>query len=172
MTQISKYLSYILRHKPDSIGLILDSNGWADIDKVIEKTKDFNLTKEMIEEIVKSSDKQRFIIKDNKIRANQGHSIDVDLNLKPLEPLDVLYHGTAEKSIDDILEKGIKPMSRQHVHLSKNKEIAIRVGQRHGKPQVLKVDSKSMHKDGYKFYLSENGVWLTEYVPSKYISIC
>lgn len=170
MTKISKYLSYILRHKPDAISLVLDENGWADIDELIAKTKDFELTKDMIYEVVKASDKQRFIIKNNKIRANQGHSINIDLNLNTIIPPAILYHGTTIKYIDAIMAEGIKPMSRQYVHLSKDIQTAKTVGARHGKPEVLKIDCQAMYQDGYKFYLSENGIWLTEYVSNKYIN--
>lgn len=169
ISQISKYLSYILRHKPESIGLMLDINGWANIDELISKTKEFVLTKEMLQEIVKTSDKQRFIIKDDKIRANQGHSIDIDLNVLPTNPPSVLYHGTVIKNVDVIMQEGIKSMSRHYVHLSADKQTAINVGKRHGKPIVMQINSQAMSEDGYKFYLSENNVWLTDYIPPKYI---
>jgi len=171
ISQISKYLSYILRHKPESIGLVLDNNGWANIDELISKTKEFVLTKEILNEVVKTSDKQRFIIKDNTIRANQGHSIDIDLNVLSTNPPSLLYHGTAIKNIDRIMQEGIKSMSRQYVHLSADKQTAVNVAQRHGKPIVMQIDCRTMYEDGYKFYLSENNVWLTDYIPPKYIVI-
>lgn len=168
-TKISKYLSYILRHKPQSIGLNLDSHGWADIDEIIAKTKDMQLTRELIEAVVKSSDKQRYAIRDDKIRANQGHSIAVDLALEPQTPPDILYHGTATRFIDSIRESGLLPQSRQYVHLSRDKATAIEVGKRHGKVVVLEIDCATMHQDGYEFYLADNGVWLTNRVPTQYI---
>lgn len=167
--KISKYLSYVLRHNPDNIGIILDSDGWANINELIKKTKKFNLTKELLKMIVNTNDKQRFIIEDDKIRANQGHSINVNLNLIPIEPFDILYHGTTIDKIENIFKQGILSMNRQYVHLSNNEKLAINVAQRHGKPKVLKIDSKKMYEEGYEFYISKNGVWLTNYVPSKYI---
>ncbi len=172
MKDISKYLSYILRHKPDIIGLVLDENGWANIDELIVKTKEFELTEELIFKIVQENDKQRFMIQNNKIRANQGHSINIDLNLKPMLPLDILYHGTASKHVDAIMREGIKSMRRQYVHLSNDIETATKVGSRHGEPIILKIDTMQMYKDGYEFYLSANGVWLTKTVPTKYIKCC
>ena len=169
--KISKYLSYILRHRPDSIDLVLDEHGWADMDELISKTKDLVLSKEIIAEVVESSDKQRFIIKENKIRANQGHSIDIDLDLKPTPPPDVLYHGTAMKYVESIMQEGIKSMNRQHVHLSKDIKTAKNIGSRHGKPIVLQIDTQAMYRDGCIFYLSENGVWLTEFVSVEYIIV-
>lgn len=169
--KISKYLSYILRHKPESIGLTLDVNGWANIDELIEKTTEIAISKTLINEVVKTSDKQRFIISEDqmKIRANQGHSVNIDLNLVAKEPPNILYHGTAEDSVNPIMKEGIKPNSRQYVHLSENIETAWKVGSRHGKPVILTINCEAMFLDGYEFYLSNNGVWLTNYVPSKYI---
>jgi len=168
---ISKYLSYILRHKPESIDLKLDSNGWANIDEIIQKTEVFPLTKEVIDDIVKNSPKQRFIIKGKQIRANQGHSINIDLNLTSTIPPNILYHGTAEKYVPSIIKGGLLPQKRQYVHLSTNQITAKEVGARHGKPILLNIDAKNMYKDGYSFYLSENGVYLTQAVPSQYIEI-
>jgi len=169
--KISKYLSYILRHRPDSIDLVLDEHGWADMDELISKTKDLVLSKEIIAEVVKSSDKQRFVIKENKIRANQGHSIDIDLDLKPTMPPDVLYHGTATRYVESIMQEGIKSMNRQHVHLSQDIQTAKSIGSRHGKPIVLQIDTHAMYRDGCLFYLSDNGVWLTEFVSVEYIIV-
>jgi len=164
--KISKYLSYILRHQPESIDLKLDSHGWADIDEIIAKTKELLLTRELIEAVVESSDKQRFAIKGNKIRANQGHSFEVDLQLTPQTPPIMLYHGTATRFLDSIKQSGLLPQSRQYVHLSRDRSTAIEVGKRHGKVVVLKIDCTSMLDDGYEFFLSNNGVWLTKVVPS------
>jgi putative RNA 2'-phosphotransferase len=172
--QASKFLSLVLRHKPAVIHLNMDNNGWVDIDELINNTnkyKNMQLTKETLMEVVKKNDKQRFIIDNekNKIRANQGHSISIDLALKPQIPPDELYHGTAAKFLKSIMENGIKPMSRQYVHLSGMAEIAETVGKRHGKPVVLKINAKAMYDKGHKFYLSENKVWLVDYVPKEYI---
>jgi putative RNA 2'-phosphotransferase len=166
---VSKYLSYILRHKPESIGLKLDKHGWADIDEIIKNTTDFSLTKEMIKNITAKSDKKRFLIEGNKIRANQGHSLDVDLELSPQRPPKILYHGTAQRFVSSILKEGIIPQSRQYVHLSQNVKVATSVGKRHGKPTVLKIDAAAMYEDGITFYLSKNGVWLTRRILPKYI---
>jgi putative RNA 2'-phosphotransferase len=153
----------------------MDSQGWADIDELINNANKYNnmqLTKEIILEIVKTNDKQRYVIdtETNKIRANQGHSIAINLALEPQMPPDELYHGTATRFLASIMENGLKPMSRQYVHLSRTVEIAENVGKRHGKPIVLYIDTKAMYENGYTFYLSENNVWLVEYVPKEYIS--
>jgi putative RNA 2'-phosphotransferase len=152
----------------------MDANGWVDIDELITNANKYNkiyLTKEIITEIVISNDKQRFIIdtERNKIRANQGHSIAIDLALDPKIPPDVLYHGTATRFLKSIMENGIKPMSRQYVHLSRTVEIAENVGKRHGNPIVLYINTKAMHENGHTFYLSENKVWLVDNVPREYI---
>ena len=176
-TKISKFLSFVLRHQPDAIGLTLDENGWVNIDELIDKanqSKEANaltLTPALIQEVVASNDKQRFAISEDglMIRANQGHSVKVDLQLKPMEPPDILYHGTATRFLDDILKDGLKAQQRQHVHLSKDVETATKVGQRYGKPVILKTKARLMHEQGFVFYLSENGVWLTNNVPSQYI---
>jgi putative RNA 2'-phosphotransferase len=173
--RISKFMSLILRHKPEEIGAKLDRYGYLSIEKLIEglNKKGYNVTLEDIERIVAEDEKQRYSFSSDKtkIRANQGHSIKVNLNLSPIKPPDVLYHGTATRFVNSIQEKGILSESRQYVHLSSDVETAIKVGKRHGKPVVFTVDSLQMYNDGYKFYLSENKVWLTEIVPSKYIRI-
>lgn len=170
LTEISKFLSYILRHKPDAIDLKLDTQGWANIKCIIEKS-DIALTEAIIREVVASSDKKRFIISDDGlcIRANQGHSIDIDLGLKPNEPPEILYHGTANRFLDEIKIHGLLPKNRQYVHLSDNVETAMKVGQRHGKAVVLSIPARSMHKSGHLFFRSENGVWLTKAVPIQFI---
>jgi len=171
LTKISKYLSYILRHKPESIGIKLSENGWCSIDELIEKTTKFNLTKEVIDIVIQTNDKQRFIsnLSSTMIRANQGHSIDIDLGLEPIKPPKRLFHGTAIRFMDSIKKKGITKQNRQYVHLSESISIAWHVGSRHGKPIVLFISSYRMVKDGYKFYKSENNVWLVDNVPIKYI---
>ena len=166
---ISKFLSLVLRHKPEEIGLKLDSNGWADINELIEKSEKVKLTKELINEVVSQNNKQRFIIKNDKIRANQGHSINIDLALEAVEPPDILYHGTTIRFLDSIIKEGLTKQSRQHVHLSEDIETATIVGKRHGKVAILEIDAKKMFEEGYEFYLSENGVWLTDRVSIKFL---
>ena len=173
--KISKFLSYLLRHKPETIGLTLDKQGWANIDELIDKANLSNngptLNRTLIETVVRTNDKKRFIIsKDGqKIRAAQGHSVDVDLQLKPMEPPKFLYHGTATRFLDSILKEGLKSQQRQYVHLSKDVQTATQVGQRYGKPVILTINALLMHKHGFKFYLSENEVWLTKAVPADFL---
>ena len=170
---ISKFLSLVLRHSPEIIGLKLDENGWADVEELISKCsqKGNKLDFELLDYVVESNDKKRFAFNENKtkIRASQGHSISVELNLAETEPFEYLYHGTVGKFLENIKKEGLQKMSRQHVHLSKDKETAIKVGSRRGTPQILTVRSGAMHRDGFKFYLSDNNVWLTDEVPVKYI---
>ncbi len=171
----SKFISLVLRHNPDAAGIHLDNHGWADVEELIQGVNmtGRSLDLEMLKEIVRTSDKKRFSFNEDgtKIRANQGHSIQVDVELKESLPPDVLYHGTATRFLGSILnaKEGLKAGSRLYVHLSKDYDTAVKVGSRHGIPIVLKVDAKRMIKDGYIFYLSENGVWLVEKVPAKYL---
>ena len=166
--KLSKFLSLILRHRPEVLGITLDEYGWAStqeiIDKMQEKGRPASL--EMIQEVVRDNDKQRFkLSEDNsRIRANQGHSIKIDLNLTPLPPPPVLYHGTAVKNRTAILKEGIQKRNRQHVHLSADRATAQKVGQRHGKPIIFVVNTYKMYQEGILFYQSDNGVWLTDYV--------
>jgi len=136
---------------------------------LIAKSKNIKLTKELINEVVRDNDKQRFIIEENKIRANQGHSIEVDLELKAVTPPDILYHGTATRFLDSIMQTGLSKQARQHVHLSQELETATAVGKRHGKLVILEVDAKKMFDEGFEFYLSENGVWLTDVVGVRFL---
>jgi putative RNA 2'-phosphotransferase len=168
-----RFLALILRHKPEAVGIELDEHGWANVEDLVEgiaKTRDFSV--EMLEEIVSTDSKGRYSFnKDHTlIRANQGHSIAVDVELEQSVPPAVLYHGTGEKYAASIDETGLMPKSRLYVHLSADKETATSVGARHGVPVVYIVDSAAMHADGFDFYLSKNGVWLTEAVPAKYLS--
>jgi putative RNA 2'-phosphotransferase len=169
----SKFLSLVLRHKPDAIGLKLDAEGWADLDQLLElaNAKGTALTHDVVLEIVATSDKKRFALSPDgkRIRANQGHSVAVDLNLIPKEPPAILFHGTATRFAQSIREKGLMPGARQHVHLSLAATTAAEVGSRHGKPLVLVVRASDMHRDGFKFFLSDNGVWLTASVPTRYL---
>jgi len=166
----SKFLSLILRHKPEEIDIFLDEQGWA---TVVDLCRFAGFTKEGLEEVVATNNKKRFEYNENKtkIRACQGHSIPIDLNLDPVTPPPFLYHGTATRFLDSIKKEGLKAGSRMYVHLSNDNETAEVVGARHGRPFVIVVDSFAMHKDGYKFYLSTNKVWLTKEVPAKYLQI-
>ncbi|WP_419869322.1 RNA 2'-phosphotransferase [Chryseobacterium sp. CT-SW4] len=172
--RISKFLSLILRHEPETINLSLDKNGWAEVKELLEKSakKKMNITFEELEEVVATNNKKRFAFNEDKtrIRASQGHSIEIDLALVPQQPPEFLYHGTAEKNISSILEKGIEKRNRQHVHLSSDKETAMKVGMRHGKPVILTIRTGKMFEDGISFFFSDNKVWLTDYVDAKYIS--
>lgn len=173
-TTLSKYLSKHLRHTPEALGLTLGEGGWVSIDALLSAASDneFQLTRNELNEVVRLCSKQRFAIDPagEFIRANQGHSVDVDLALEPLLPPPVLYHGTATRFREPILSSGLIKMSRQHVHLSADVATADSVGKRHGKPLVLLVDSMKMNRDGYAFYRSTNGVWLTDHVPPRYLS--
>lgn len=169
----SKFLSLILRHSPQNIGLQLDDQGWAVVDELLAKARRQHqyLTMEILDEVVLTNDKKRFAFNEDKskIRASQGHSISIDLKLATEQPPEYLYHGTVAKCIAAIKKEGLLKMNRQHVHLSKDKETAIKVGSRRGVPVILSVNSGRMQLDGFPFYLSENGVWLTDHVPVHYI---
>ena len=171
-TDTSRFISLILRHKPEAIGITLDEHGWADVSELIEGiNKTRKLDMEGLERIVAEDEKQRYSFNEDKtlIRANQGHSIPVDVELKKEEPPEILYHGTATKYEDAIDKEGLIPKCRLYVHLSGDEETARKVGVRHGKLVMYKVKSGEMHKDGYEFFLSVNGVWLTKSVPVKYL---
>ncbi len=172
MTDISKYMSYILRHRPDTIGITLDEHGWADVEELIAGiAKLYKFDRTMLEEIVRTDEKQRYSFNEDNtlIRANQGHSIPVDVELEEKEPPEILYHGTGEKFVASIDAAGLIPKSRLYVHLSSDYDTAVNVGSRHGKPVVYEVHAGQMFRDGYKFYLSVNKVWLTKEVPVKYL---
>ena len=172
--QLSKFLTFILRHRPDAIGLSLDSNGWARIDELIEKSKGTRtpFNRDDLLHVVRTSNKKRFSISVDgvRIRAAQGHSVLVDLGLQPEEPPLLLFHGTAVQFIDSILREGLISGKRRQVHLSRDEATALQVGQRHGKAVIIEVDALRMHKMGYKFYASENGVWLTDQVPPEFLT--
>lgn len=170
----SKFLSLILRHQPETIGLKLDSEGWADVSELL-KLSNLNgkeIDHDLLKIVVDTNIKRRFSFnKDgSRIRANQGHSVVVDLGLSPMIPPDVLYHGTATRSIESIRQKGLIPGSRQHVHLSADEATAIVVGRRHGKPCVLSINALKMHENDHQFFISENGVLLTLSVPVEFIT--
>ena len=171
--EISKYLSYILRHKPEIIKLKLDKEGWGDIQYIIDNSE-MKLSYDIIKEIVDTNDKQRFSISEDgtKIRANQGHTIkNVNIHFKKSIPPTILYHGTKEEFLSSILKKGLLPMERQYVHLSQNYDTALKVGLRHGEAIVLKISAQEMVHNGMEFFKSENGIYLTKYVPNNYITV-
>lgn len=170
---ISKLLSLALRHQPHVLNLTLDEGGWVSVSVLLAALEQQNkgVSLDELKEMVAENDKKRFAFSEDgtKIRASQGHSIPVDLGLEPVTPPQYLYHGTADKNVESILQEGLIKRSRQHVHLSLDTETAIKVGQRHGKPIVLRIDSEKMYQDGLSFYLSANQVWLTDSVPAQYI---
>lgn len=173
--ELGRFLSLVLRHKPEAAGLSLDANGWADVERLLEGVRRTGrrIDLETLERIVRENNKNRYSFDEThrKIRANQGHSIAVDLELQPVAPPPVLYHGTARRFVESIRKKGITRQSRQHVHLSADVETALQVGRRHGPPAVLPIDAAAMARDGRKFYQSQNGVWLTQEVPWRYVVV-
>jgi putative RNA 2'-phosphotransferase len=174
LVKISKYLSKHLRHQPERIGIKLALGGWVSVDELLAACKkhSFPINHAELNEVVASNDKKRFSFDSTGtlIRANQGHSIEVDLQLDPAIPPDVLYHGTGHGAVEAILREGLCKMSRHHVHLSKDIGTAKTVGARHGRPLVFAVDAAAMHEAGYTFYCSENGVWLVDSVPPEYLN--
>lgn len=170
---VSKFLSKYLRHEPETLGLSFEDGGWVNVVDLLAAChkKSFPITREELDEVVETSNKKRFSFnaEGNKIRANQGHSVEVDLQLKPAQPPSVLYHGTAERFLGAIQKTGLQKMSRNHVHMSIDKSTATLVGKRHGKPVVVSINAEAMFQDGYLFFVSDNGVWLTEHVPIKYL---
>lgn len=170
--RLSVFISLVLRHDPGAAGIRVDEHGWADVEELIEGIRGTGrkIDRGVLEEIVATDKKQRYSFNPDKtlIRANQGHSIPVDVELKEEKPPEILYHGTAQRFLGDIRREGLKPMSRLYVHLSRDVETAKAVGGRHGKPAILKVYSGRMYQDGHPFYLSENGVWLTKKVGVEY----
>ncbi|HEY9618215.1 MAG TPA: RNA 2'-phosphotransferase [Microcoleaceae cyanobacterium] len=173
--KISKYLSKHLRHTPERLGLTLAPGGWVGVDELLSAcaAHQFPVTRAELEAVVASSDKQRFALDETKmrIRANQGHSVDVDLQLEPQIPPEVLYHGTGESTVPLILRSGLLKMSRHHVHLSPDVETARKVGMRHGRPVILAIAASAMQQAGFTFYCSENGVWLVDAVPVQYLTV-
>jgi putative RNA 2'-phosphotransferase len=174
-TTVSKYLSKHLRHEPEALGLNLQPGGWVSIDDLLDAaTKHgFPITPAELDEVVRTSPKQRFSFDETAtlIRANQGHSTAVDLQLEPAEPPPLLFHGTGSQTAPFILADGLMKMLRHHVHLSADVDTARRVGMRHGKPAIFQIDAAKMIADGYTFFVSANGVWLTEAVPPAYLSL-
>lgn len=172
--RLSKFLSFVLRHKPDAVGVTLDRQGWASIKELIERgnAAGTQFSHDDLLHVVNTSDKKRFSISDDgqRIRASQGHSVSVELGLTPGSPPSTLYHGTALRFLDSILLEGLKPLARQQVHLSADEATARCVGQRHGKPVVLRVEAFRMYTNGFRFYLADNGVWLTDQVPPEFLA--
>lgn len=173
ITKLSKFLSLVLRHKPDTIGIELDVNGWTDVNVLLEKMNSNGkpIDFKTLEVVLETNNKKRFSFNEDKtlIRANQGHSIEIDLGYISKTPPEKLYHGTCDKYVDSILEKGIHKMNRHHVHLSKDMETALSVGQRHGKPVIFEILAEEMAKEGFTFYESKNGVWLCDEIPVHFI---
>ena len=168
--KLGKELAYLLRHCPESKNLTMDKHGWVRISELVANAPEF--TEENLKEIVATDNKSRYSISENGlfVRANQGHSIDVDLGLEPKLPPDVLYHGTVERFMENIMLEGLVKKERQYVHMSKDIETATNVGARRGEPVLLSIDAKKMIEDGFVFYCSENGVWLTDAVPANYLA--
>ncbi len=170
----SKFMSLVLRHEPEKIGLQLDAQGWADVDDLLQRMADHGvaLDRHILQAVVETNDKQRFALSDDglRIRASQGHSIQVDLGLEALQPPAWLYHGTVARFVGAIREQGLRPGERQHVHLSLDRQTAQQVGARRGAPVILSVNAGRMHADGHVFHRSANGVWLTAHVPPRYIA--
>jgi putative RNA 2'-phosphotransferase len=169
LVHFSRFVSKVLRHAPESVGLRLDEAGWVDVDDLLAAANRAGvaLDRPTLERVVAENDKQRFALSADgaRIRASQGHSVAVELGLQPVQPPEVLYHGTAERNLDSIRAQGLVPGRRTHVHLSADEATAVTVGARHGRPVVLRVAAGAMHRAGHPFFRSENGVWLTAAVP-------
>jgi len=173
LVRTSKRLAYVLRHRPDSIGLTLGAGGWVGVDELLLALARHGtrITRADLEYVVAHNDKRRFVLDGDRIRANQGHSVEVDLGLAPVLPPDRLFHGTARHNLDSIFLDGLLRGTRHHVHLSADEQTAIKVGARHGSPIVLAVDAAAMVTEGLLFYRSENGVWLTDHVPARHLTV-
>ncbi|WP_251862806.1 RNA 2'-phosphotransferase [Achromobacter sp. Marseille-Q4962] len=174
-TDASKFLSYVLRHEPQAIGIELDTEGWTDIDTLIARAAAAGkpLTRALLDEVVSTSEKKRFTVSEDgrRIRAAQGHSsAAVAIAYEPRIPPDVLFHGTATRNLESILAQGLRPGERHHVHLSADTATARAVGMRYGKPVVLRVDARAMHAQGHAFYRADNGVWLVAHVPPAFLA--
>lgn len=173
LKQTSKFLSLVLRHQPEKIGIRLDEAGWVDVDVLLRATARHGkrISRETLDEVVRTNDKQRFSFSANglRIRANQGHSVDVDLGYRPAEPPEILLHGTPSRFVDSIRRDGLKKMNRHHVHLHAEESTATAVGSRRGKPVLLKVRAREMARQGHEFFVTPNEVWLTDHVPAEFI---
>jgi putative RNA 2'-phosphotransferase len=175
IVRTSKFLSYVLRHNPDALGLDLDPGGWADVDTLLDRARaeGRSIDRDLLKRVIAHGEKRRFTLSDDgtKIRANYGHSVDVDLDLTPTSPPEHLYHGTARETLPAIRDDGLRPQTRQYVHLSSTREEATRVGRRHGTPVVLTVDAQELHAAGHTLYRSTDAVWLTDRVPPQFLRI-
>ncbi len=172
--RVSKRLSYVLRHRPDSVGLELGEGGWVTVDALLHALASGGVvSRDVLETVVRENDKQRFEMSADglQIRARQGHSVAVDLGYEPATPPESLLHGTAERFLDSIFAKGLVKGKRHHVHMGTDRALMVSVGGRHGKPVVLEVAAGRMHADGHAFFVTGNGVWLTEHVPAKYLTL-
>ncbi|MFF3030293.1 RNA 2'-phosphotransferase [Streptomyces rubiginosohelvolus] len=171
--KVSKYLSKHLRHQPERIGVTLDENGWVGVETLLSAAAfhGFAISRAELDHVVTVNDKRRFTVDGDRIRANQGHTVSVDLDLPPAEPPAYLYHGTVARAMDAIRAEGLRPMTRHHVHLSPDRETATRVGARRGRPLVLTVDAGAMHRAGHVFRVSANGVWLADAVPPEFLRL-
>ncbi|MGW3580485.1 RNA 2'-phosphotransferase [Streptomyces rubiginosohelvolus] len=171
--KVSKYLSKHLRHQPERIGITLDENGWVGVETLLSAAAlhGFTISRAELDHVVTVNDKRRFTVDGDRIRANQGHTVAVDLNLPPAEPPAYLYHGTVARVMDAIRAEGLRAMTRHHVHLSPDRETATRVGARRGRPLVLTVDAGAMHRAGHVFRVSANGVWLADAVPPEFLRL-
>lgn len=169
--RLSKYLSLVLRHRPDIGHIVLDAEGWTDLDTLIANTPSGAVTRTEVEQVVRENDKQRFTIEGNRIRANQGHTVPVDLKLEPVEPPEFLYHGTNLRAFQFIKAQGLTKGTRHHVHMSEESGTAMAVGRRTGAPVLCRVAALRMHQEGHIFYRSVNGVWLTDHVPPQHLKV-
>lgn len=173
LTRTSKFLSYVLRHELGALGLELEPGGWVSVDTLLDRAQaeGRSIDRTLLEQVLDRGDKTRFALSDDgtKIRANYGHSVDVNLDLVPTSPPSHLYHGTAKGTLPSIREQGLRPQSRQYVHLSSSRDEAVRVGTRHGSPVVLTVEARRLHESGHALYRSTAAVWLTEAVPPEYL---
>ena len=172
-THLSKLLSYILRHKPEEYGIVLDENGYTNVDELIKQlhAHNENINFEILQHVVDTNNKKRFAFSDDltRIRASQGHSVDVELDYTEQQPPDILYHGTVNKFLAAIMKNGLQKMQRHHVHLSADKTTATKVAERRGKAIILEINTGDMFSAGHLFYVADNGVWLTDHVPTAYI---
>ena len=175
-TRLSKFLSLVLRHRPERIGIQLDAQGWTPVDDLLRQAvrHGWTITRADLEDVIARSDKQRFALSDDRqhIRANQGHTVEVELGNQPAEPPEWLFHGTFPGAVGAIRRQGLQKMKRHHVHLSADEQTAVAVGQRRGRPVLLRIASARMHGDGFPFYVTANHVWLTDHVPPEYIEDC
>lgn len=174
-TKLSKFLSLVLRHRPEAVGLTLEENGWVGVEALLEALAENGrpTTRQELVEVVETNDKKRFSFDDDqtKIRANQGHSLGIELEFEEKPPPKILYHGTAEKNLRMIEKTGLKKMKRHHVHLSADEETARRVGIRYGRPVIFRIDTEKMLREGHRFFVSANGVWLTDEVPPRFLEL-